>query len=220
MANSDARADALLASMGEAIRLRRRSLGLTLKDVQVATGLSHPFLSKVERGLVRPSMRSLTSVADVLGTTAHALMTLDASEEVGDVRSGSSLEVAHGDGIARALVRGSWPFLPVEYCAGPREFEEFYIHPGREMMYVAVGVCEVEIDGHGVYELGPGESLFYGAQVKHRWRKLSRGAIRILLIQENADTAVHELRHIAPRRGRHVANGRGRGQRAERAPTS
>src|ERR1700688_1067249 len=60
--------------LGGAIRARRRLLGLTLVDMAAQAGLSHPFLSQLERGLARPSMRSLTAIASTLGTTAQALM--------------------------------------------------------------------------------------------------------------------------------------------------
>ncbi len=88
-----ARAARTLAALGGAIRARRQELGLTLKDVQAASGLSHPFLSKVERGLTQPSMRSLTQIADVLGTTAHGLVALGANEDVGRVQIGDAIEV-------------------------------------------------------------------------------------------------------------------------------
>ncbi len=67
--------------LGGAIRARRRLLGLTLVEVAGSAGLSHPFLSQLERGLARPSMRSLTAIAATLGTTAQALMA--ASEQPG-----------------------------------------------------------------------------------------------------------------------------------------
>src|SRR5258707_1096825 len=60
--------------LGEAIRAQRHLLGLTLVDVATRAGLSHPFLSQLERGLARPSMRSLTAIASTLGTSAQALM--------------------------------------------------------------------------------------------------------------------------------------------------
>src|SRR5580693_9988604 len=60
--------------LGGAIRARRRLLGMTLVEVAASAGLSHPFLSQLERGLARPSMRSLTAIASTLGTTAQALM--------------------------------------------------------------------------------------------------------------------------------------------------
>ncbi|MGF7236315.1 MAG: helix-turn-helix domain-containing protein [Frankia sp.] len=176
------------AALGAAIRVRRLARGLTLKDVAALTGLSHPFLSKIERGLAQPSMRSLTMLADALGTTAHTLMALDEPSSVGLLRhNATSVAVEHAGGVARALVRGRWPFLPVEFRSGPREFEEYYLHEGGEMTYVAEGSCEMDVEGHGVYRLGPGDSLFYGGGIRHRWRQVSDGPIRMLLIQENVE---------------------------------
>lgn len=190
MTSEDREAELLLA-LGESIRARRNRLGLTLKDVQHATGLTHSFLSKIERGLARPSMRSLTLVADTLGTTAHSLMALggDTEGEIGLIRSATGIEVPHGGGVARALVRGSWPFVPIEYRSGPSEFAEYFIHPGREMIYVAFGHCEMDIEGHGVYPLHDGDSLHYGSNIRHRWRQVDSGPLCVLLIQENADRA-------------------------------
>ena len=122
--------DALLLALGEAIRARRHALGLTLKEVQATTGLGHSFLSKIERGLARPSMRSLTTIADVLGTTAHTLMALSGPPETGGVQRGEAIEVPHGGGMARALVRGPWPFLPVEFRRGPRNSRSSTFIPG------------------------------------------------------------------------------------------
>jgi len=60
--------------LGAAVRARRHALGRTLVEVATAAGLSHPFLSQLERGLTRPSMRSLSAIAAALDTTAQALM--------------------------------------------------------------------------------------------------------------------------------------------------
>jgi transcriptional regulator with XRE-family HTH domain len=56
--------------LGSAIRARRHQRGMTLVEVAASAGLSHPFLSQLERGLARPSMRSLTAIAATLDTTA------------------------------------------------------------------------------------------------------------------------------------------------------
>lgn len=96
-------------------------------------------------------------------------------------------------GMARSLVHGGWPFLPVEYRSGPENFEEFYVHAARETIYVASGICEMEIREQGIFKLRPGDSLYYDAHVQHRWRQVSKGSIRVLLIQENADAVAAPL---------------------------
>ena len=62
--------------LGGAIRALRRERGLTLVELAAATGLSQPFLSQVELGRSRPSMRSLFRIATALDTTQQALLGL------------------------------------------------------------------------------------------------------------------------------------------------
>jgi transcriptional regulator with XRE-family HTH domain len=50
-------------SIGFAIRARRRKLGLTLRELAAASGLSAPFISQAERGLTTPSVISLLHLA-------------------------------------------------------------------------------------------------------------------------------------------------------------
>src|ERR1700761_5897576 len=100
--------------LGGAIRGRRRQLGMTLVEVAAGAHLSHPFLSQLERGLARPSMRSLTAIAATLGTTAQALM---ADSELPASPDGSPVSVVRREadeftpvdspgGYVRPLVRG------------------------------------------------------------------------------------------------------------------
>ena len=56
-----------LKKLGEDLRALRKAQGLTLNDLSAASGRSVSFLSKVERGLARPSVTSLQEVAEALG---------------------------------------------------------------------------------------------------------------------------------------------------------
>src|SRR3954469_4851490 len=64
------------AALGRAIRSLRRDRALTLLQVATASGLSQPFLSQLELGRSRPSMRSLFRIAAALDTTQQALLGL------------------------------------------------------------------------------------------------------------------------------------------------
>jgi transcriptional regulator with XRE-family HTH domain len=183
----DTDVDALLQSLGQSVRDRRTTLGFTITELATVSGLSRPFISQVERGLARPSMRSLTSLATALGTTAHMLMALPEEAAVGLVRGEApdNLRVGHGDGLARGLVRGGRAMLPVEFRSGPREFEEYYLHSGEEFMYVFEGRFEMDVEDSGIYQLGEGDTLYYAGGVRHRWRVLSDGPVCMLLVQHN-----------------------------------
>jgi transcriptional regulator with XRE-family HTH domain len=69
--------------LGRAIRCVRHDRGMTLVQVAEASGLSQPFLSQLERGRTRPSMRSLFRIAAALGTTQQALLGM-ASDDPSD----------------------------------------------------------------------------------------------------------------------------------------
>jgi transcriptional regulator with XRE-family HTH domain len=185
--------------LGSAIRARRHVLGMTLVEVAASAGLSHPFLSQLERGLARPSMRSLTAIAATLGTTAQALMAaselaaVPASEPVSIVRRGTD-EVASVDspgGSVRPLVRGGErAMLPVEFNGAPRDFDEYYRHDGEEFVYVVRGLIEVDIEGE-LHPAAAGDSIYYSGGFRHRWRSLSNEEVRLVVVQQNLPPSAH-----------------------------
>src|SRR4051812_32656496 len=59
--------------LGARVRALRRERGLTLKGLGRLAGLSHPFLSQVERGLARPSVGSVERIAAALDVSVARL---------------------------------------------------------------------------------------------------------------------------------------------------
>jgi quercetin dioxygenase-like cupin family protein len=185
--------------LGSAIRARRHLLGMTLVEVAASAGLSHPFLSQLERGLARPSMRSLTAIASTLGTTAQALMAaselaaVPVAEPVSVVRRRTD-EVALVDspgGSVRPLVRGERAMLPVEFNGAPRDFDEYYRHDGEELVYVVRGQIEIEVEGE-LHTAAAGDSVYYPGGYRHRWRSLSDEEVRLVVVQQNRPPSAHQ----------------------------
>ncbi|WP_218577004.1 helix-turn-helix domain-containing protein [Phytohabitans rumicis] len=171
--------------LGATIRRRRRDLGLTLVDVAARAGLSHPFLSQVERGLAQPSMRSLTALAAALETTAQALLALSGTAPVSLVRGGTPLpKLDIAGGKVRSLVQGERAMLPLEFTGAPAEFEEYYVHDGEEFLYVVDGTIEVDVEGE-LSHLSGGDSLYYAGGLRHRWRQVDTGPVKVVLVQHN-----------------------------------
>ncbi len=177
--------EAVLSGLGRTIRSRRQGLGLTLVDVAGRAGLSHPFLSQVERGLARPSMRSLTALAEALQTTAQALLALPESAPVSVVREGTPQPfVDSPGGTVRSLVRGERAMLPVEFTGAPRAFAEYFVHAGEEFLYVVQGTIEVDVEGE-LSVLAMADSLYYSGGLRHRWRQVADDPVRVILVQQN-----------------------------------
>ncbi len=76
------------AALGRAIRALRRERGMTRVQLAAAAGLSQPFLSQLELGRSRPSMRSLSRIATALGTTQQTLLGVAGGDRPGELPGG------------------------------------------------------------------------------------------------------------------------------------
>jgi transcriptional regulator with XRE-family HTH domain len=168
--------------LGGAIRALRRERGLTLVQLAALTELSQPFLSQLELGRSRPSMRSLFRIAAALGTTQQALLGL--AETAGLLSRG-------GDGSAggRLLLHGSGGADVTEFADIPPEFSDFYAHARHELLYVAQGRIELELRENGssrVRTFGARESIGYDGQVPHRFRRVGAGSCVVVMVHSGA----------------------------------
>ena len=175
--------------LGERIRALRKARSLTLKQLGQSSDLSHAFLSQLERGLTTASITTLNRIARTLDTTISALLANPAAQEVDVLRESDGIKVPRTDtpngAVVRSLTRLDWPVQPLEYTGGPTEFEEFFQHPGHELIYVVTGRIELEFEDGRRERLGPTEVASYPGELPHRWRVLSSPSepeVRLLLI--------------------------------------
>src|SRR6185312_15699942 len=108
------------ADLGRAIRALRRERGMTLVQVAAAAGLSQPFLSQLELGRSRPSMRSLYRIAAALDTTQQALLGLAEPAVTVPLAAGGG-----GDGGGRLLLHQPGGADVTEFTDVAEEFSEF-----------------------------------------------------------------------------------------------
>jgi transcriptional regulator with XRE-family HTH domain len=174
------------ACLGARVRTLRRSRGLTLKALGSAAGLSHPFLSQLERGLARPSVGSVERIADALGVPIGALWARSRPGSARLVRADEGERSAHegapggartlsGEGLhARELSGGggSWPAEPE--TAG-----------GEVMVYAIRGGVELDLAGQ-VHVLREGDSLFFDGALPHRLRATGGASARALYVASAA----------------------------------
>jgi transcriptional regulator with XRE-family HTH domain len=165
--------------LGGAIRALRREHGLTLVQLATAAGLSQPFLSQVELGRSRPSMRSLFRIAEALGTTQQALLGSAAPAPV---------PIAGGAGGGRLLLHDPGGADVTEFADLAAEFAEFYAHPRHELLYVVQGTVELELgdDEPDRTRLGPRESVGYSGLVPHRFRRVGEDPCVVVMVHSGA----------------------------------
>src|ERR687896_854491 len=91
--------------LGARVRELRHERGMTLKALGRRAGLSHPFLSQLERGLARPSVGSVERIANALDVSVGTLWSAPRDEAVRVVRADEGRVAAHPDADAPGGVR-------------------------------------------------------------------------------------------------------------------
>lgn len=181
------------ARLGRAIRAARHARGMTLAQVAARAGLSQPFLSQLELGRTRPSMRSLFRIATALGTTQQALLGKAAGTPAGEaVRPDDASLVEVEAGGARLLLHDPGGADVTEFVGAPQEFEEFFRHERTELLYVAHGTVEVELREAGVSRfstLHARDSITYPGMVDHRFRQVGPETCVLVLVHSGAPGA-------------------------------
>jgi len=186
----DGDAEPLVRALGARVRRLRRARGLTLTRLASAAGLSHPFLSKLERGLASPSMASLAQIARALGTSQLELLAGVDVEPAPDrpeaeiVRAGKGSAGPYGLGHARLLVQGSRRFQPMEFEGDNLDAGEYFVHAEDEFLHVTLGAVQVDMAEHGTVTLACGDSLYLTGGVPHRWCAAEPGRYRLFVVKE------------------------------------
>jgi transcriptional regulator with XRE-family HTH domain len=159
------------SALGAQVRALRRERGLTLKALGQRAGLSHPFLSQVERGLAQPSLGSVSRIAEALGVPVAHLWT-----------SPQRLEgaVVLRRGEADEPVRELAPSVR-EWSGGSRRWPAAETASGEVLVYVARGAVEVDLDGT-VHRLGEGDALRFAGAIPHRLRRSGGPGTRALIV--------------------------------------
>lgn len=163
--------------LGARVRALRHERGLTLKGLGRLAGLSHPFLSQVERGLAYPSVSSVQRIAAALDVSVARLWSpLHQGEVVRLTRHDEGIRVA--DGVRE--IAGE-PLLR-EWSARRRRWPRDYdVHEGPVAIYVVRGAVDVDLDG-SVYTLEEGDTLRFDGATPHRLRRAGGPTTRALIV--------------------------------------
>ena len=164
------------------LRERRRELGLTLKAVADAAGLSVGFISQIERGIAVPSLSSLVSVSRVLDVNVGDFLTSQPQPDENQVRTRQAnrpVFAVSESSVTYERVSSSFPghiLRSVIMNEPPGHRSEPIAHEGEEMMFVLDGTITIEIDGERTI-LGTGDSVhFPSTRVHSSWNHSDKPA--------------------------------------------
>lgn len=157
--------------LGDRIRVRRRELELSLRELAERVGLTASFLSQIERDLASPSIESLRKISDALEVPIfYFLVEPDAKSPV--VRRDKRLRLTLPDShltyelLTPDLNRKMEVFI-AEVEPGDDNIAMELRQYTEECIYVLEGQLEMQL-GEEVYLLDPGDSVYFEGPLLHR----------------------------------------------------
>lgn len=210
--------------LGGRLRAARERTGLTVRGLARAIGVSASLVSQIENGRVMPSVGTLYNIANRLGLLVDDMFR---EAEEGATAQGTSRQAhataepvqRHNTRKAIRLASGvRWElltpapddeveFLYVVYDVGGESCaaDSLTRHGGKEYAFVIGGRLGVRI-GFREYELGPGDSMTFDAQVPHRlWTVGTEPAIAIWVVLNRHSDARKPLAGLSPQGALHRA---------------
>src|SRR3954447_10799659 len=159
---------------------------MTLKALGVRAGLSHPFLSQLERGLARPSVGSVERIALALDVPVRPVWSAPARRGNAEMLTPSAGSVAphpyRSPGAVRTLPLGPGRSPVREWTGGSRRWPDGrHTEQAELLIYIARGALEVDLDGE-VYALEEGDTLVFDGAVPHRLRRTGGVNTRALVL--------------------------------------
>jgi transcriptional regulator with XRE-family HTH domain len=156
--------------IGPKLRQARERKNLSLRGLARYVGVSPSLVSQIERGRVMPSVGTLYSITN--GHRQRADM--DMAAVVNPVlRTGQRKIITLADGVRWERLTPTpdkdVEFLVVVYEVGAESSAKDTLirHGGKEYAFMLRGLLGIKI-GFEEFELGPGDSIAFDAQMPHR----------------------------------------------------
>lgn len=182
-------ADTSLPNVGMRLRYERKSRRLRLADLASAAGCSESVLSRIENGLVMPSLTTLHRLCQTLQISVTAL--LEQADEKACVlyRENERPRYANGwiegDGsMAESLVPFEEGRLLAAHIIHVPEDGEWcgpFRHVGEEVGYVLDGELALKVSGE-LHIVRRGDSFFFKSDLEHFYRSNSAGPCSVLWV--------------------------------------
>ena len=182
----------LEAAIGRQVRELRKRQRMTGADLAAQTGLSVGMLSKIENGVISPSLNTLSTLAHALRVPLVQLFSgYEESRGCMHVKSGEGVEIERagtraghqyhllghiGSNNSGVVVE---PYLIVLDSESDR-FPTFQ-HEGIEMLYMLEGLMQYR-HGDQLYQMEPGDTLLFDSDAPHGPESLDQLPIRYLSV--------------------------------------
>jgi transcriptional regulator with XRE-family HTH domain len=210
---TEGRREKISAGLGSRLRVAREQKGMTVRGLARYVGVSPSLVSQIERSRVMPSVGTLYAIANELGLVVDDLFKGSVSKAKGRERTPDKESVADiqnpvltpnqrktislADGVRwerlTPVPDKDLEFLIVVYNVGAESCPKDALirHGGKEYAYLISGRLGIKISFEE-FELGPGDSISFDAQMPHRlWTVGREPAVAVwVVLNRHGDTRV------------------------------
>jgi transcriptional regulator with XRE-family HTH domain len=177
-------------AIGRQVYEFRTKLGMTVADLARQAGLSAGMLSKIENGVTSPSLATLQALSAALNVPVTAFF-----RKYEEQRDASFVKSGHGLMIERRGSRASHQYQLLGHSLSKSVIVEPYLvtltntpdvlplfqHTGQEFLYILEGEVTYR-HADKLYEMEPGDSLFFDSDVPHGPETLKKLPIRMISV--------------------------------------
>jgi transcriptional regulator with XRE-family HTH domain len=184
------------------VRLKelRSGRGWTLEELAERTGLSKPFLSRLEAADRQPSIAVVLTLARTYGVSLTEMFEPTGEPEACVIVRGNAVKPVRGDGLSYLPLSSKSRFAnlqPIRLTVyADRAGDEMYQHEGEEWVYVLSGRLRVSLAGK-THDLSAGDAAHFDSRQPHRLAALDGQDAELILVAcpvpEPVGSTVHRL---------------------------
>lgn len=198
--------------IGQRLRQIRKDLALSLSDLSERSQVSVGTLSQLERGMGRPSLRTIERISQALGVPPFWLLEMPGKESPTDdsvvVRAGQGVPLTvTAQGMVKTLITPRnferMQLMTVGMEPGAQSSSGHYRHEGIDVGYILSGSLNLEVDGR-THVLSAGDCFAFDSQLPHRFE--NRGGVRAEVLWINTKSRLNGLPPAGPVAGPPVAD--------------
>ncbi len=181
-------------AVGPKLRALRLKKKMGLVELGRHTGLSAAMISKVERGVLFPTLPTLLRIALVFGVGLDHFFTASATRKAfGIVRRGERSRFSERLGGPEV----AWEFECLDFTATERKLNSYWVrfaaparpkaheHVGAEFIHVLKGALTLRL-GDEDHELGEGDSMYFDAAQPHSYARMGARPCEAIVVTAGA----------------------------------
>ena len=169
--------------LGQRIRKKRQSKGMSLNDVAEEIQKTSSYLSQVERGLAEPSITALREIARALEVPIFYFLIEEQNHNAVVRKNERRILNFPGSHLTFELLspdlNREMEVIEATLEPGAETSEEPLNHLGEECTIVIQGEMYIKI-GEQEYELEKGDSIYYKASLAHKIKSIGEVDLRFI----------------------------------------